>query len=67
MQGEGGLWACQGWRGPGLEDRKDQGAEERGPGLHVCPGEGSTVLQQRPTAGSTSSGQERKGAQGERQ
>lgn len=40
MQGEGGLWApAAGW-GPRLENREEQGAEERRPELHVCPGEG---------------------------
>ena len=51
--------------GSGLKNREGQGAEERRPGLDVCPAEGFTVLQQHPTAGSTSSGQERKGAQEE--
>lgn len=51
--------------GPGLKNREGQGAEDRKPGLDVCPAEGFTVLQQRPTAGSTSSGQERKGAREE--
>lgn len=51
--------------GPGLKNREGQGAEDRRPGLDVCPAEGFTVLQQHPTAGSTSSGQERKGAREE--
>ena len=51
--------------GPGLKNREGQGAEERRPGLDGCPAEGFTVLQQHPTAGSTSSSQERKGAQEE--
>lgn len=49
-----------------MEDREGQGAEERRPGHHVCLAKGFTVPQQHPTAGS-SSGQDRKGAQGERQ
>lgn len=35
-------------------------AKEGRPGLPICPAEDFTVLQQCPTAGSTSSGQERK-------
>lgn len=65
MQGESGFWAPVACWGAALEDREGRGAEEKRPGLHVCLAEGITVLQQHPTAGSTRSGQDRKGAQGE--
>lgn len=44
-----------------MEDREGPGAEERRPGNHVCLAKGFTVPQQHPTAGSTSSSQDRKG------
>lgn len=43
-------WRIGKAKGPGKE-----------PGLHVCLAEGFTVLQQCPTTGSTSSGQDRRG------
>lgn len=66
MQGDGGFWAPAACWGPELEDREGQGAEEKSQSFMSALAEGFTVLQQCPTAGSTSSGQDRKGAQGKK-